>query len=282
MRKSYMFYCYLILFLIANGLSAKERGHLLIIGGGKKPADALKEFVALSHNGPILVITSASGEPEVEGPSVVGQLIKAGAKDIQWLHIDGANMANTDSVVEKIESAKAIFFTGGDQERLMQRVGGTRAEAAIRKLYFEKAGIVGGTSAGAAVMSEVMITGNELIHKDSTNAFTTIQANNIETKKGFGFLSTAIIDQHFAARKRHNRLISLVLEHPKLVGIGIDEDTAILVRPNGKFRVYGKRSVIIYDARKAQSVQVNKNGVPGARNIKMAVLVEGDEFHLKL
>ncbi len=282
MKKSYIFCCYLILSLVANGLAAKERGYLLIIGGGSKPPEALNEFVALSQNGPILVITSASGVPEESGPSVVDQFKKAGANQVSWLHIDSSEMANADSVVKKIESSSAIFFTGGVQERLMQRLGATKSEAAIKALYFEKGGIIGGTSAGAAVMSQVMITGNELINKDTTDAFVSIQAKNIETKKGFGFLDRVIIDQHFVARKRHNRLISLVLENPKLVGIGIDEDTAILVYPNHKFRVYGKGSVVVYDAKKAKSIQVNKSGLLGGRNIRMAVLVEGDEFHLKL
>lgn len=272
--------CLLLMFL-SSGL-AKEKGYLLIVGGGSRPPDALKEFVTLSKGGSILVITSASGVPAESGASLVNQLIKAGAKDADWLHIDSPEMANADSVVQKIESASGIFFSGGVQERLMQRVGGTRSEAAIKRLYFERGGIIGGTSAGAAVMSEVMITGNELINKDTTDAFVTIQAKNIETKKGFGLLDQVIIDQHFVARKRHNRLISLVLEHPKLVGIGIDEDTAILVYPNHKFRVYGTGSVIIYDARKAKSIQVNKNGLLSGRKLKMDILVEGEEFHLKL
>ena len=280
MRKILITYFYLIIFFLVSGLSATEKGHLLIIGGGSRPPEALKEFVALSNNGPILVITSASGVPYESGPSMIGQFMKAGAKDAQWLHVDSPEMGNADSTVQKIESATAIFFTGGVQERLMQRVGGTRSEAAIKKLYNKRGGIIGGTSAGAAVMSKVMITGNELINKDTTDAFIAIQAKNIETKKGFGFLDQVIIDQHFVVRKRHNRLISLVLENPKLVGIGIDEDTAILIYPNNKFRVYGKGSVIVYDARKAKSIQVNKSGLLGGRKIKMDILVEGDEFQL--
>jgi cyanophycinase len=282
MRKIFMLNFYLILFLLVGGLSANEKGHLLIIGGGSRPPEALKEFVALSNNGPILVITSASGVPQESGPSMISQFMKAGAKDVSWLHIDSPEMGNDDSTVQKIESASAIFFTGGVQERLMQRVGGTRSEAAIKKLYNERGGIIGGTSAGAAVMSNVMITGNELINKDTTDAFIAIQAKNIETKKGFGFLDHVIIDQHFVVRKRHNRLISLVLENPKLVGIGIDEDTAILIYPNNKFRVYGKGSVVVYDARKANAIQINQNGLIGGREIKMDVLVGGDEFYLKL
>lgn len=282
MRKISVIYFYLILFSMVSGSSATDKGHLLIIGGGSKPLEAVREFVALSQAGPILVITSASGVPEEAGPSMVDQFFQVGAKSARWMHINGPEMANADSVVARIVSATGIFFTGGVQERLMQRLGGTRSEAAILKLYFERGGIIGGTSAGAAVMSQVMITGNELINKDTTDAFVAIQAKNIETSKGFGFLDRVIIDQHFVVRKRHNRLISLVLENPKLVGIGIDEDTAILVYPNNKFRVYGKGSVIVYDARKAKDVKANQNGLLGGREIKMDVLVEGDEFYLKL
>jgi len=280
MKKSLIINFYLILFYLVQGLSAGEKGHLLIIGGGSKPPDAIKEFVALNKNGPILIITSASGVPQESGPAMVKQLASAGAQNVQWLHIDSPEMANADSTVQKIESSTAIFFTGGVQERLMQRLCGTRSEAAILKLYREQGGIIGGTSAGAAVMSQLMITGNELINKDTTDAFFSIQVKNIETKKGFGFLDKVIIDQHFVARKRHNRLISLVLENPNFVGIGIDEGTAILVYPNNKFRVYGKGSVFVYDARKAKSIQANKNGLLGGRNIKMDILVDGDSYKL--
>lgn len=281
MKKSLLIYFFLILFFLVCGLPPKERGHLLIIGGGPKSPTALKEFIGFSNNGPILVITSASGESEVSGPYTVEQFKKAGATNISWLHIDSPEMANADSVVARVESAAAIFFTGGVQERLMNRLGGTCTEKAVGRLYFEKGGAVGGTSAGAAVMSQVMITGNELINKDSSDAFVSIQANNIETKKGFGFLKNAIIDQHFIARKRHNRLISKVLEHPNLVGIGIDEGTGIMVYPTGKFRVYGESIVIVYDARAAKSIRMTTNGLLAGKGLKMHVLVEGDEFELK-
>jgi len=280
MRKLLVIFLLLIMVLVNGGLSAKEKGHLLIIGGGTKPPDALAEFVALSQSGHILIITSASGEAEVYGPAVVEQFQQAGAHNVHWLHIDSPEMANADSVVALIESSTGIFFTGGIQERLMQRLGDTRSEAAVARLYFEKGGVIGGTSAGAAVMSEVMITGNELINKDTTDVFFTIQAGNIETKQGFGFLKKVIIDQHFIARKRHNRLISLVLEHSELMGIGIDEDTAILVRPDDSFRVIGTGSVVVYDARKAKSVRAHESGLLAGRGLIMSILVAGDTFRL--
>jgi cyanophycinase len=270
----------LAVFFFCSGLPlwATGKGHLLIIGGGEKPLQVLKEFVTLCHDKPILIITSASGDAVEAGTDMVKQFTEAGAKNVAWRNIDGPAIANSDSMVANISKSGGIFFTGGDQDRLMQRVGGSRSEKALHALYREKGAIIGGTSAGAAVMSKVMITGNELINKDSTSIFVTIQTGNVETKTGFGFMDDVIIDQHFAARKRHNRLICVVLEHPTLPGIGIDEDTAILVYPDNTFRVYGEGTVIVYDARQATGIRHNDKGVLAARNLKMDLLFAGDRY----
>ncbi|HEY0811006.1 MAG TPA: hypothetical protein VGD49_12645, partial [Longimicrobiales bacterium] len=141
---------------------------------------------------------------------------------------------------------------------------------------------VGGTSAGAAVMSRIMITGDERRlggrrpSTDSTVAFITIDRDNVVTSDGFGYIDNAIVDQHFVRRRRHNRLISLVLENPKLVGAGIDESTAIEVRPDGTWRVLGESVVVIYDARNAQAASTE---LPlGAANIQMHVLPSGATY----
>jgi cyanophycinase len=255
-------------------------GYLMIIGGGDKPMDAMQEFVTLCKGKPILIITSASEDPIEYGTILSGQLRECGADKIAMRHIIAPEVANSDSVVALIDAAGGVFFTGGDQDRLMNRVGHTRTEEALNRLYYERGGIIGGTSAGAAVMSEVMITGNELINKDSTSIFHSIQAGNVETKRGFGFVKHAIIDQHFMMRKRHNRLIGVVLEHPALPGIGIDEEAAILVDPEGGFRVYGQDAVIVYDARKASGIRVSDYGLLGGKNIKVDLLLPGDYYKL--
>ncbi|MFW6160844.1 MAG: cyanophycinase, partial [Acidobacteriota bacterium] len=138
----------------------------------------------------------------------------------------------------------------------------------------------GGTSAGAAVMSELMITGNEKIPVEDDRAFVRIMADNIEVIPGLGFIKTAIIDQHFVTRKRHNRLISLVLENKDLLGIGIDESTAIIVKPGGTFEVVGEQNVIVYDASKA-AVEIRVDKIMSGHNIVMHVLKPGDKFDLK-
>ena len=152
-----------------------------------------------------------------------------------------------------MEWANAVFFTGGDQSDLTRDMLDTKLLAKVFDIY-NNGGTVGGSSAGAAVMSEVMITGNELVHNDSTGSFITIEKNNIETKQGFGFLKTVIIDQHFLKRKRHNRTISAVIEHPDLLGVAIDESTSIIVYPDETFEVFGSNQVLVYDATKCNTI----------------------------
>ena len=257
-----------------------EKGFLMIIGGGDKPMDAMQAFVDHCQGKPVVIITSASSDLEY-GQFTAGQLKECGAAQIALRHIVEPEVANSDSITALIDAAGGVFFTGGDQDRLMNRLGGTRAEAALQRLYYERGGIIGGTSAGAAAMSEVMITGNELVNKDSTNIFHAIQAKNVETKRGFGFVKNAIIDQHFMMRKRHNRLIGVVLEHPGLPGIGIDEEGAILVYPDGHFRVLGLDAVIVYDARNAKNIRVSDQGLLGGRGIKVDLLLPGEVYRIK-
>jgi len=145
---------------------------------------------------------------------------------------------------------------------------------------YEKGAVIGGTSAGAAVMSEIMITGDEKREVEEGHAFETIQANNIVTVRGFGFIKTAIIDQHFVRRKRHNRLISLVAENPRLLGVGIDESTAIIYAPDEIFEVVGERNVIVYDATQAQ-IRISPSQLLNGFNIIMHILSSGDRFNLK-
>jgi cyanophycinase len=140
--------------------------------------------------------------------------------------------------------------------------------------------VIGGTSAGAAVMSSVMITGEELVNKDTINVFNMITKGNIKTAMGFGLLNNAIVDQHFIKRKRMNRLISLVLENPNLIGIGIDESTAIITDPSGNFEVLGESLVMVFDVKNAKEIKLDKNNHQAAKNIKLHLLKSGDRYSL--
>jgi cyanophycinase len=126
-----------------------------------------------------------------------------------------------------------------------------------------------------------MITGDERhpggARPDSTDPFKIIARDDIITSEGFGLIQGAIIDQHFLRRKRHNRLVSAVLEHPKLLGVGIDESTALLVQPDGTWRVLGASAVVIYDARRA-AITATAAPTLGATGIAMHVLPAGSSF----
>ena len=148
-----------------------------------------------------------------------------------------------------------IWFGGGDQVRLADVLRGTPTLAAPSGRDSVAGAVVGGTSAGAAVLSTPMITGDERRPggdrppSDSSDNWLTIDRDDVITAEGFGFISNAIVDQHFVRRKRHNRLLSLVLESPQRLGVGIDESTALVIGPDGMWRVLGASVVVIYDAR---------------------------------
>jgi cyanophycinase len=139
--------------------------------------------------------------------------------------------------------------------------------------------VVGGTSAGAAVLSAVMITGTErrgAFNADTTQDWATIDRATVETVEGFGLLTTAIVDQHFVRRRRQNRLLSLVLERAPHLGVGIDEGTAVIVEPDGRWRVAGASVAVIVDARRAVRAAVPQR--LGGTGVSLHVLPAGGRF----
>lgn len=188
--------------------------------------------------------------------------------------------AETDSLCARFDGATGVYFTGGDQARVTRVIVGTPLHRKLLRLYHDGA-VMGGTSAGAAIMSKVMITGDELINKDSSNIFTSIMQGNVETVEGLGFLDEVVVDQHFVKRKRLNRLISVVLEHPTLPGIGIDESTAIIVSPGGHAEVMGVGTVVVFDPRGAAGIHADARGNLAARNIALHIYNAGETFNLK-
>ncbi|HJP67857.1 MAG TPA: cyanophycinase, partial [Sphingomicrobium sp.] len=180
----------------------------------------------------------------------------------------------------KVRAATGIWFPGGDQSLLTAALGGSAVLRAIHERY-EAGAVVGGTSAGAAVMSDSMITGNQyypgLAAAVDSSSFTRIARRAIEIVPGLGFVHNAIVDQHFIRRQRENRLISVVLERPSLLGVGIDEGTALKVTPDGKWLVLGKSAVMILDARRART-NAAQAAVLGATDIRMSLLPAGSTY----
>ncbi|MCX6564912.1 MAG: cyanophycinase [Candidatus Aminicenantes bacterium] len=253
-------------------------GSLLIIGGGDRPDGLTKKFVELSRgfgSGKIVIFTMASGVPLEVGPEMVAEVKAAGAAEAFSYQLTREEALKPDSA-NILDGAGGVYFCGGDQSRLTAVLLDTPIHKKLLELYAQGL-VVAGTSAGAAVMSEVMITGDEKRTTDENANWQTVEAGNVVTSRGFGFVTGAVMDQHFIARRRHNRLISLVLENPKLVGIGINESTAVWVRPDGRYEIAGIGQVIVYDARNASVSRANA-GLLGVVGMTVHILLPGDVY----
>ena len=274
----------ILLFVLAGSAQAQTRGTLIVMGGGPWHDEVQKRFVELAggNNGTILVLPMASASTDSGKSSVDGWKEYGTNARALVVNRDEAMRADTAALFKGVTG---IWFGGGDQSRLTAAIAGTPVEAAIRNRYQRAGVVVGGTSAGAAVMSRMMITGDERRFggnrppSDSTLAFITIDRSNVVTADGFGYIDNAIIDQHFVRRRRHNRLVSLVLENPRLVGAGIDESTALEVRPDGTWKVLGESVVVIYDGRGA-TAGPSAQPLSGS-GIMMHVLPSGATYDLK-
>jgi cyanophycinase len=185
---------------------------------------------------------------------------------------------NKKSWLDSVEHAKLIYITGGDQSRFMNIALHTPIQKSIQKAY-KNGSTVAGTSAGAAMMSYYMITGNQLLGDTSyESTFPKLWNNNIEITEGLGLLDSAIIDMHFVARSRYNRLLTAIAKYPTLPCIGIDEGTAIIVHRN-TIKIAGTSQVIVFS--KPQNLSVTSKGYVKFNDVKMSIYTEGDSFQLK-
>ena len=209
-----------------------DRPALVIVGGGNLPAEISKTFIDLA-GGPqsnIVIIPTASQRADRPDQGESEKLWKErGAGTVTRLHTRSRNEADQASFVAPLRSASGVWFSGGSQSRITDAYLGTRVEVELNALL-KRGGVIGGSSAGAAIMSGIMITGGNPVAK---------------TSEGFGFLPNVVVDQHFLRRNRVNRLLGVLHRHPGLVGIGIDEGTA-LVRTGDELRVVGQSYVTVW------------------------------------
>jgi cyanophycinase len=258
--------------------NSEAKGKLFIIGGGSRPASMVDRMVkesGIDKEGYGIVLPMSSSEPDSSAYYATRQFYKLGVSNVYGLNFTKGEDLK-DSKLDSITNAKLIYISGGDQNRFMEIVKDTEIEKAIHQAYNEGS-LIAGTSAGAAVMSEMMITGNELKHPEYASTFRNIESENIEIKTGLGLITTIIVDQHFVKRSRYNRLLSAVIEHPQLVGVGIDESTAILV--NGKtIEVVGESQVVVF--KNPDRSKTTFNDKLGAKGIMMNLYLPGELFTL--
>jgi len=258
-------------------MSRKPKGELIIIGGHEREGDLeiLKEVVKIAnrHSGPILIVTVASREPEEMAEEYVKIFKDLGADQVDTLDIRERDNAKTDTAVKKCEKAGVIFFTGGDQLRITSQVGDSPLYQCMRERFIDGLTIAG-TSAGAAAMSETMLVYGE---GDSSS-----EVSGIGMSPGLALIEGVVVDTHFAERGRIGRLLGVVAQNPRNLGIGIDENTAILVK-NDHFKVIGEGAVYVVDGIDVNYSSLSEDkpeGVVSIFNVKLHILKKDDKFDL--
>ncbi|NUZ05873.1 cyanophycinase [Piscinibacter koreensis] len=223
-----------------------HRGHLFIVGGGedrKNDKLVLSRFVELC-GGPdarIFVLTAASTLHD-EMWALYDEAFEAlGVRQRSTALIASREDAGDERIARELYEADGIFMTGGDQKRLLALIGGTRIDEAMHRALRERGACIGGTSAGASAMSAHMLT------EGKANPLPT--KGTVHLGAGLGLVSRVIIDQHFSERQRLGRLLSVIAQNPYLLGAGIDEDTALIVRPGRGIEVIGQGAVTVVDGR---------------------------------
>lgn len=198
-------------------LGLKSAGALVIVGGGKMPDVVRDRFLQLAggKNARLVVIPTASASasrPDVSTSYLFWR--SQNVSSVEFLHTRDRQLADDPRFAEPLTHATGVWLTGGDQSRLTDAYQNTNVLKELRKVL-ERGGVIGGTSAGASVMSTMMITGGSKTATLGT---------------GFGLVPGMVVDQHFANRNRMGRLLGVLAEHPEMLGVGIDEQTAAVVR----------------------------------------------------
>ncbi len=253
-------------FLCASSASAGP-GPLVIAGGGGTPPGLREKMLALAgkRDARVLIVPQASERKDAGEGS-------AGAwKDHETVSIAVLDLSDPEAAVRQVKEADVIWIGGGSQLRLMRALEKTGVPEAIRARLREGA-VVGGSSAGAAVMSERMISGDAELES--------LRRGTTQFHTGLALWPEAVVDQHFLRRRRFNRLLSAVLDRPELIGVGIDEGTAVIVS-GGRFEVLGRSGVVVIDARHATIEKAGKGATAAGADVRLHVLREGMTFDVK-
>src|SRR3954454_5314203 len=231
------------------------QGPVMPIGGAedKSPgSDVLERFVELAggKQARVAIIPTASEEAPKAGERYVKAFGKMGVAEADWLRVERREDANAEPALDLLRKATGIFITGGDQARLVALLAGTLVMECIRQRNAEGV-VVAGTSAGASIVSAHLMAGGTGLTGDSSDA--AARKGMVELVAGFGLLQDVIVDQHFSQRGRMGRLMAAYAANPGLLGVGLDEDTAVLITQDGVLEVLGSSMVTMVDGRNTVS-----------------------------
>ncbi|HPF98086.1 MAG: cyanophycinase [Mangrovimonas sp.] len=225
----------------------------------------------------IVVIPTASSIPVEVGENYLKAFDKLGCKDVTILDIRTRKQAVSAVALNHVKQAQCVMFSGGDQSKISNYIGGTALHDMLLERYKNDEGfVIAGTSAGAMAMAEEMIAGGS-----STKSFV---KDAVKMKKGLGFIPQLIIDTHFIQRGRFGRVAEAVAKHPDLLGVGLAEDTGIIIKNGKDCTVIGSGMALVFDPRKLKhnNEKILKPGTPmSLTNMKVHVLANGDRFNIK-
>jgi cyanophycinase len=257
----------------------RPKGRLLIIGGHEdKEGESLilRSLAERVGSGKLVVATLATSEPQASWEEYERVFRRLGVRHVYHLKVDAREDALTLRPMQVLEDTSAVFFTGGDQLKITSLIGDTPVYSRIFEIFLE-GGVLAGTSAGASVMSDTMLVGGKAEGSHRVE-------DNLRLAPGFAFAKDMVIDQHFAERGRINRLLAVVAQNPRIIALGIDENTAIELQPGRGFRVIGEGGVTVLDGREimytniAEAAQHETMSLFGVR---LHLLSQGDRFDLK-
>lgn len=198
----------------------------------------------------IEVITTASKIPREIGPEYVHALTALGATDVDVLHLDKREMTTSNEILDRLQAADVVMFTGGDQLRLTSILGGTQFHDLLLEKYHNEDFVYAGTSAGAAAAS------NTMIYQGSSSE--ALLKGEVKITSGLGLIDGVVIDTHFVQRGRIGRLFQAVVGNPRTLGIGLGEDTGLLIRNNNEMEAIGSGLVILVDGREIKDTNLTQ------------------------
>ncbi len=256
----------------------RKKGKLIIIGGKEDKTDfkaILKEVAAETGKKRMVIATLASQFPDERFLEYRDLFRDLGVKDISHFNIEQHQDAINPKTLDIFKSVHTVFFTGGDQLRITTKIGGTPILQKINEIY-QAGGIIAGTSAGAAAMGKTMLVSN----KEEEDSH---KVGNWQMAPGLGLLEDILIDQHFAQRGRIARLLGAVAMNPGILGIGIDEDTAIVIHKDN-FKVIGHNAVYIIDGSRVTTTNISQAAAKktmSMHGVRLHILAPPDKFDLK-
>lgn len=263
-----------------SDLKSERCGSLFIVGGGEERCgdmDVLARYVEQcgGTDSSIAVLTSASTIPDEMWEIYDNAFRELGVRQFFPVHADSREQANEPSRAQQLYKADGIFMTGGDQKRLVETLSDTQIHKAMQQAFRENGACIGGTSAGASAMAYHMLAdGKSEKLPDKHTA-------RIDT--GLAFLQQVTIDQHFSQRQRLARLLSVIAQHPELIGVGIDEDTALIITKRGSVEVIGSGAVTILDGRHMLSniAEASSHEHLELVNVMLHLLPAGSRYELE-